>query len=223
MMTAVLFDLYETLVTERGTNPVRASTLGPRLGLDPGAFRTAWRSRRPRVLRGQLSFAGALTDVGTELGQPIDPAVVQELCADRVREKSVLFDHLDPDAVAVVRHLSGRGVRVAVVSNCFAEDVEAWPGCAMAPFVDAPVFSFDCGAAKPEPEIYLEALRRLGVDCRRAAFIGDGGDDELLGAARVGLRPAQASWFRGEIAALPAHIPRLSSWKAVIQFVMGSR
>jgi putative hydrolase of the HAD superfamily len=83
------------------------------------------------------------------------------------------------------------------------------------------VFSFEVGTAKPEPRIYLEALQRLGVEGSNAVFIGDGADDELLGAERTGLRAAQAAWFRGELAGLPPHIPRLSSWPAVFELVTG--
>jgi len=217
MITAVLFDLYETLVTERGTNAVRASSLGPRLGLDATAFRKAWKSQRPRVIRGRLSFADALIDIGTQLGQPVDPDIVLGLCEERVREKSALFGRLDPGAVAALRHLGNRGVKLAVVSNCCAEDVEAWPRCVAAPCVDVSVFSFEVGVAKPEPAIYLEALRRLDVESRHAVFVGDGGDDELLGAERAGLHAAHATWFRGELVGLPPHIPRLSSWQAVLE------
>jgi FMN phosphatase YigB (HAD superfamily) len=80
------------------------------------------------------------------------------------------------------------------------------------------VFSYAVGFVKPEPGIYLEAAQRLGVDPVNAVFIGDGGDDELAGAERAGLQAAQATWFRGERADLPPHIPRLSSWPAVLAF-----
>ena len=66
MIKAVLLDLFETLVTERHLAPVRASSLGERLGLESTAFRARWRSQRPRVLRGQLSFADALPLMMTE-------------------------------------------------------------------------------------------------------------------------------------------------------------
>ena len=75
------------------------------------------------------------------------------------------------------------------------------------------------GAAKPEREIYLEATGRLGVEPAQSLFIGDGGDDELLGAERAGLRSAQAAWFRGEVANTPASIPSLKTWQAVLELV----
>ena len=219
MSAAVLFDLFETLVTERDATPTRASSLGERLGLDGRAFRTAWRPQRLRVIRGQVSFANALVEIGVELGHSIDLGTVHDLREERCREKAALFETFDPDALLVIRHLRDRGFKLAVVSNCFAEDVQAWSRCDAAALFDVSVFSFDVGSAKPESRIYREATQRLDVEPADAVFVGDGGDDELLGAEKAGLRAAQATWFRGEIVGLPARIPRLSSWQAVLELV----
>ena len=215
---AILFDLYETLVTERDSSPARASSLGSRLGIDAKAFRAAWKPQRRRIIRGEISFAGALLEIGTALGRTVEPGLARALSNERQLEKSALFGRLAADALATLRELRHCGYKLAVVSNCFAEDVEAWPACPAAGCFDATVFSCAVGSAKPEPRIYLVATRLLGVEPINAAFIGDGGDDELVGAERAGLRAAQAAWFRGELADLPSHIPRLSSWPAVLAF-----
>ena len=41
----------------------------------------------------------------------------------------------------------------------------------------------------------LQALQRLGVQREAAIYIGDGGDNELAGAAQAGLRAGRAAWF----------------------------
>jgi putative hydrolase of the HAD superfamily len=222
MTAAVLFDLYETLVTERDTAPVRASSLGPRLGLDATAFRKAWKPQRARVIRGDVSFTDALLHVGTLLGRELEPALVQRLSDERRLEKVAVFERVDPDALAVLHQLRERGCKLAVISNCFAEDVAAWPQCPAAECFDATVFSFEVRAVKPEPRIYVAAMQRLGVDRPHAVYIGDGGDDELQGAERAGLRAAHAAWFRSELAGLPPHIPRLSSWREVLALATAS-
>lgn len=217
MIRALLFDLYETLVTEQGTAPVRASSLGERLGLDAAAFRKAWKPQRARIIRGQVSFADALVEIGGALGRHLDAELVRAISDERRVEKAALFQGFDPTAFAVLRQLRNQGARLAVVSNCFAEDVEAWLQWPAADCFDLAVFSCEIGSAKPEPEIYLDTLRRLGVDVTDSVFVGDGADDELVGAERSGLRAAQAAWFRGELPGLPRHIPRLSSWSKVLE------
>jgi HAD superfamily hydrolase (TIGR01549 family) len=219
MIASILFDLYETLITEREAPSTRASALGERLGLDAAAYRSSWKRQRPRVVRGETSLSGALVNAGVELGRRVDLEVVRDVCVERCQEKAALFHRFDPGAVAAIRELRSRGIRLAVVSNCFAEDVTAWATCAVAEYFDVSAFSFQIGAAKPESRIYRYATQRLGVDPVDALYIGDGGDDELAGAERAGLRAAQAAWFRGEVADLPARIPRLASWQSVLAFV----
>ena len=221
MIRAVLFDLFETLVSESGTVQTRASSLGEALGLDDSAFRSTWRQYRPRVVRGDLSFERALVDVGAQLNVGLEPFALQRACERRVREKAVVFQRIESELVAVIRGLHEQGIRLAVVSNCFEEDVRAWSGCALAPWFDGTVFSFAVGMAKPEPEIYLEATRRLAVPPENTLFIGDGADDELLGAGRAGLHAAQAGWFASRVLGSfnPGLPPWISSWSDVPQLV----
>jgi putative hydrolase of the HAD superfamily len=219
MITAVLFDLFETLLTERDAVPVRASSLGEVLGLDRAVFREAWKHQRPRVIRGELSFAAALMEIAAQQGHTVNRMVVRRLCEDRIRQKSALFEQFGPDVLAIIRRLRTQGIKLAIVSNCFAEDVQAWPTCAAARWFDAAIFSFNVGAAKPERAIYQEAINRLGAEAAETLFVGDGGDDELLGARRAGLRTAQAAWFRGELPGTPASIPCLKAWSAVLELV----
>jgi FMN phosphatase YigB (HAD superfamily) len=195
MLKAVVFDLYETLVTESGSGIRNAGSLGESFGLDAKAFRREWKPLRPLALCGQLTFRAALTEAGTRVGVAIPPALVQQACDERARAKSALFQRIDPALVALTHELRERGLRLAVISNCMAEDVAAWPDSPLAPDFACTMFSFAAGVVKPDARIYLEALRQLDVNADDALYIGDGGDDELAGARRAGLSGAQAVWF----------------------------
>ena len=48
---------------------------------------------------------------------------------------------------------------------------------------------------KPEPEIYHMALNRMSLDSEKALFIGDGGSQEHLGAARSGISSLLVTYF----------------------------
>jgi putative hydrolase of the HAD superfamily len=64
-----------------------------------------------------------------------------------------------------------------------------WDESPFAGLADAAVFSATAGCMKPEPEIYELACRALGVEARDCLFVGDGANDELGGAERLGMRP----------------------------------
>lgn len=195
MIKAVLFDLFETLITESPVQPTRASSLGDALGLQEEAFRVEWKARRPRIVLGQLSFADALTEISKTLIGRVDTAAVQRIHQQRIREKAAAYARIDEEVMALISDLRRAGVGLAVISNCFSEDVLAWSTCPLSHEFQCTAFSFAEGVAKPAPEIYLRAVSRLGVEPATAVFIGDGGDDELAGAVHAGLRAYRAVWF----------------------------
>jgi HAD superfamily hydrolase (TIGR01509 family) len=195
MVRAVLFDLFETLITESRTRPAGVSRLAPELGCEREAFRREWKALRPTVTIGQVSFREALGDITTRLGGHAEDVTVQRVCNQRIRAKAEPFEQIEHQLLIMIDYLRSRNLRLGVISNCFAEDVAAWPKCSLAPRFDSTVFSFEVGLAKPDPEIYREATRRLGVDVSETWFIGDGGHEELLGAERAGIRAFRAIWF----------------------------
>jgi putative hydrolase of the HAD superfamily len=195
MVRALLFDLFETLITESGEPPAGVSSLAPSFGCERNAFRAQWKARRPAVTVGRLSFRHALENVALSLGQHADEATLQRTSDDRIRAKARPFEHTEPHILTTIEHLRRRGLRLAIVSNCFAEDVVAWPRSSLASWFECTVFSCEVGLSKPDPAIYLEATRRLGVDVSDTWFIGDGQDEELSGATQAGLRAFRALWF----------------------------
>jgi putative hydrolase of the HAD superfamily len=106
------------------------------------------------------------------------PARVDALRADT---------RLRADAVSALTAMKSRGLRTAVISDCTHELPAFLPSLPIAPLLDVQVFSVELGVCKPEPEIYLAACDRLGVDPRDCIYVGDGGSRELSGAAAVGM------------------------------------
>ena len=195
MVKAVLFDLFETLVTESRTRPPGVSSLAPSLGCERDAFRREWKTRRPDVIIGRLSFRQAISDITSALGCPADESTLQRLCDERLRTKAGPFERIEHQILIMIDGVRSRGLRLGVISNCMAEDVAAWPHSPFGSLFDCAVFSYEIGLAKPDPEIYRQAARRLKVDVAHTWFIGDGENEELSGAERAGLRPLRATWF----------------------------
>jgi putative hydrolase of the HAD superfamily len=219
MVNAVLFDLFETLITESGTRPAGVASRAAELGCDRGAFRDLWRAARPGVITGRMSFRQALADITTRLGSPWDDATVRTLSEERARIKAEAFAEIEPEILGMLDELRSRNIRLGVVSNCFVEDVLAWPRSAFATRFDCTVFSCEVGLAKPDHGIYREAVRRLDVDVSRTWFIGDGQDDELRGAEQAGLRAWKALWFLRRWPHFRDEAPDESSVGTVQEFV----
>jgi putative hydrolase of the HAD superfamily len=90
-------------------------------------------------------------------------------------------------AIDTLEALKGRGFKRGVISVCSSDVEEVWGETELAPHIDDLVLSCTVGLRKPDPRIYELACVRLGVEPGECLFVGDGANDELAGALRVGM------------------------------------
>jgi len=187
---AVVFDLWGTLVP--GIPPsVRDAVsheMAADLGVDPAAFAAAYGdSYRERF----LGTTGTLEETITLLaarcgGSPAAPAVLRAATRRLDLTRSLLTS--DATTLSVLDELVARGLLLALVSDSSVETPELWPGSPLARRIPVTAFSCVVGARKPDPALYLHAVRRLGVLAQECVYVGDGGGGELTGAASLGMR-----------------------------------
>lgn len=192
----MIFDLWNTLAEwpDREWSDVRPR-VAARLGLTPEEFESRWYGELAEVRE-----TGSTADVLARFHA--SPQVVQEVVAMR---GAVTRQGLVPAAGAldVISELRHRGFRIGLITVC-SDDVPAlWPETPFQGLFDAEVFSCSVGLRKPDPRIYELACERLGVRPEEAVFVGDGANDELAGAERVGMtavlleRPGEDLLWRG--------------------------
>lgn len=116
-----------------------------------------------------------------------------------------------PNVLEVLTALKQR-YRLGVISNTVGsgdtELTEALDKAGIRPLIDALVTSRDFGKAKPDPAIYAEGARRLGVPLDETVMVGDRLDTDIAGALNAGI---PGIWLRhpGAIAIpgiAPSHI-----------------
>jgi len=93
-------------------------------------------------------------------------------------------------AVETLDELERRGLKRGLISVCSSDVSEVWEDFELSRHLDDAVLSCDVGLTKPDPRIYLLACERLSVEPRDCLFVGDGANDELAGAERVGMKAA---------------------------------
>lgn len=106
-----------------------------------------------------------------------------------------------PGAVAAVRALRDRGLRLGIVSSAVHHPFLDWTIArfGLADTFAAVVTSASSGYYKSRPEIYATALAALGVVPDAAVHVGDSYRFDVLGAHRAGLRTV---WYADTVAAL---------------------
>jgi putative hydrolase of the HAD superfamily len=183
---AVIFDLWQTLVRwpEGEAREVRRRW-SESLGLPGEQVEESWNEASFYRRRETGPIRAALQELQGVLGVTAD---LEDVLAWRldVTRRALVPDPGVPETLAELRR---RGIATAVISNCTEEVALVWDESPFAGLADAAVFSATAGCMKPEPQIYELACRALGVEARDCLFVGDGANDELGGAERLGMRP----------------------------------
>jgi len=183
---AVLLDLYDTLVWSDW--PELRALIERRAGVSSRELLDAFDETRPARSVGTYgSMEGDLGMVLRAAGLEHDDALVADL-ASMITGFLGTGVHLWDDSLPVLRSLRSRDIRTAVVSNCDHGTRPVVERLRLEHEADAVLLSFEAGVAKPDPGIYLEALRALGATPEQAVFVDDQ-IDYCDGAAAVGVRP----------------------------------
>ena len=196
-MKAVIFDLYETLVTHFDPDwaPPRRS-IAQRLGVDESIFKDLWPRFDNAWDAGEIGrYEEALTQLCGEAAVDPDMALLAELSDERRIIEARPFGTIEPGVVEMVVALKQLGLKLGVITNVNNLGAALWADCVLAPSFDVFVASHEVGILKPDQRVYQLACRRLGVQPAEAIFVGDGGANELFGAAQVGMKPYWCTWF----------------------------
>ncbi|MEV4513508.1 HAD family hydrolase [Dactylosporangium sp. NPDC049525] len=161
------------------------------LGVDPGAWLALMdRTFDARAKGAYGSLLAGLRALCGELGVEPSPARLRE--AADLRIASLQQDSPPrPETEPVLRLLRERGVRTAVVSDCWFELPAMLPGTPIGRLFDVGVYSSHVGHSKPHPAMYRTACERLGIHPEACLYVGDGGGNELTGARRFGITAVQ--------------------------------
>ncbi|MQA09234.1 MAG: HAD-IA family hydrolase [Pseudonocardiaceae bacterium] len=144
-----------------------------------------------RVVAGELDYvsmhAQRTKAFLAELGALIDDDVAGRLEEHRrqmMRSNWRLFG----DVLPCLDWLRAAGVRIAAVTNASGGHQRAkLASLGLAGFVDHVVIAGELGVAKPEPGIFHEACRVLGVHPEETAHVGDRLELDAIGARDAGL------------------------------------
>ncbi|MCU9612374.1 HAD family hydrolase [Caldibacillus lycopersici] len=199
MIKAIFFDLYETLITEWDNGKRKSTYSVAALGLDEGTYKREWRARQVKRMIGAFSnHQSVLKDILQSLGLPIHMESVEKLHKERVQSKLVPFQTIDNNIFHMLQKVKSMNIKLGLISNCTAEEVEGWQASHLSDFFDVVIFSYQEKMMKPAKEIYKLGCERIQALPEESLFIGDGGSYELYGAYEAGIEPYQAGWFLPE-------------------------
>jgi epoxide hydrolase-like predicted phosphatase len=168
-----------------------------RLGLEPGAIR---RSITPELNR--MANLGILTD------EQVWEQALAPYGLDRAQRADLAEDYwagayLDYDMAALIERAHAAGYRTALLSNAWrsARASHTALGWDRLLSFDLQMFSAEEGLMKPDAQIYLRCLERLGTNAEETVFI----DDTLVNvesARKIGMLAIHYSDKQRDMAAI---------------------
>ena len=97
---------------------------------------------------------------------------------------------LYPDVVSTLSALKNRGFKLALVSNGFKQDLDhILDELELKKWFDIVVCIDSCCCTKPDKQIFLYTLGKLGITPNEAIFVGDSVVQDYEGASGVGIKP----------------------------------
>jgi len=209
MIRAVLFDLDDTLVDfRRGDARARFEAGAARVyafltarGCSLPSFEPFY--SRQRSIARRIDFRTWITG-----GEPDGRRLLRRLCADYglQRDESSLLRlgwlwyepiletaELPADVIPTLAALRDGDVKLGLVVNTLHQGQvidRHLDQLGLLGFFPVRAYSSDIGARKPNPQIFHQALKELGVPAGEALFVGDDPKLDIFGAQRAGMRAA---------------------------------
>lgn len=194
----VIFDLFETLITEWGHKKYTKNEMCADLGIERKNFDIYWDEKEQERYMGKINFEDSILYVCKNCGKYVDNLMLSSIVDKRIKTKSACFEYVIPDIFQLLKNLKAMGLRIVIISNCSSEEVKALKESEIYQYFDEVILSYEVHMKKPDTCIYEEVAKRLGVALIECVFVGDGGSNELMGAKAVGMKAIQAKWYTNQ-------------------------
>lgn len=204
MIKAVIFDMFETLVSIFTGDSYFSEHMASDLNIPAEDFRPVWHTTETARSCGQCTVPEAVKICLEKFGCYNEEAV-NLVTGHRREHLEEVFAGTPEETIELLKALKDRNIKIGLISNCYSDEAQAIKASVLYPFFDAPVLSYEQGVTKPDPEIFRRAAGMLSVSAGECLYVGDGGSKELYAARDAGMKAVQARYF-AHLAYEP-HIP----------------
>lgn len=194
MIRAVIFDMYETLITHYESPLYFGWQMADDAGIPQDPFLAVWHQTDTDRTLGNQTFEEVLEQILRD-NQCWSEEKFEMIVRKRIAVKEDLFQHLHPEIIPMLEALREKGILVGLISNCYSEEAKVIRESVLFPYFDAVYLSCEQGVCKPDSEIFRRCMDELQVKPEECIYVGDGGSRELETAAELGMRAVQAVWY----------------------------
>ena len=205
MIKAVVFDMFETLVTLFVGRTYFSEDIAKDVGFaDIENYRKEWHLIEHDRSIGKLTIEEGLTQVFKKIGIYSEEKVLT-IVNNRLAALKDTFDAIPEETFQLLNELKSRGIKIGLITNTFSDERDMIKDSRLFPYFDVALISYEQGICKPASEMYQRMIERLEVNPEECLYVGDGGSRELYGARDAGMKAIQCTWFADR--AYEPHIP----------------
>ena len=174
MTKAVIFDMFETLVSMFSGDTYFSEDMAADLKIEVDCFRNAWHATEHDRSCGNCTIEEGIKATLEILGCYSEESV--KLLSDKRRKNlEGIFERTPVDTIVLLQELKRRGIKIGLISNCYSDEADAIRKSSIFPYLDAALLSYEQGICKPDHEIYKKAMEELGITAEECLYVGDGG------------------------------------------------
>lgn len=203
MIKAVIFDMYETLITHFKSPLYFGKQIAEDMDIPEAKLREIWEPTDYDRTIGKMTLEEVFEQI-LRASDKYNPELVEKLAKKRTNAKIACFNHLHEEILPMFEELKRRGYQIGLISNCYFEEAKVIRDSVLWQYFDAAYLSCEQGVAKPEEEIFRRCVAEFGVNPEECLYVGDGGSYELETAEKLGMKAVQAVWYLQQGSKQPA-------------------
>ena len=197
MIKAVIFDMYETLITLFNSTLYKGSQIASDMNIPEQEFRKIWDPSDDARTLGEMTFEEVIREI-LEANGIFSSELYDTIIGKRYSCTAEAFSHKHPGIIPMLEALKEKGIYIGLITNCYFEERDAIRKSDLFGYFDAALMSCEIGIKKPDRKVFELCAERLGVKPEECLYVGDGGSNELEAAEAFGMKPLQATWYLRE-------------------------
>ena len=194
MIKAVIFDMFETLVTHFESPVYMAKQICADIGISEPKFREIWDTTDEDRTLGRKSLEEVIEAI-LMANSCYSCELFEMIIRKRKQSKVECFNHIHSEIIPMLTAIKEMKIKVGLITNCYFEERDVIQDSVLFDYFDAVCMSCELGVNKPNDEIFYKCTGTLGVSSNECLYVGDGGSLELETAQAIGMHPVQAAWY----------------------------
>ena len=203
MIKAVIFDMFETLITHFESPLYMGQQIAADIGIPEPKFREIWDTTDDDRTLGKRSLEDVIEEI-LKVNDCYSIELFERIITKRKQSKEECFKHIHPEIIPLFLKLKEMGIKIGLITNCYFEERDVINNSIFMDYFDSVCMSCEMGVKKPDIQIFQKCMNDLDVAAEECIYVGDGGSFELETARSLGMHPLQATWYLKEGANQPA-------------------